>query len=594
MDATEREVVDVVSMELGMAPRPKRRRKRVLHFLLMLLFLFVAVFGGIYWFFMVRPSTEHVQPYNGEKQMIVYEGSPADEPYLLESGELLLPFEFLKEKIDPAIFWDEPTRSVIVTTQDKVLRMESGQVVAYLNKQPVHLQVPVKEVDSIRYVPLEPLKKLYPYVFRRQEQTGVLLVEKEGYAVQQAKVVSDDEAQMVRTGASNRTPIVAELSAGEVVDILGETEEWYRVLTANGISGFLPRDTVTLTQVRMVSLDRPVQAQQPVAWKPLGQKINMVWEHVVSRNPNISDIGALPGVNVVAPTWFEMKDAEGTLLNKADPSYVKWAHQRGYQVWGLVTNGFNPDWTQAVLGSFEKRDKLIAQIIHYAHMYDLDGINIDFENVYLDDKERLVQFMRELTPYLHEQGLTVSIDVTVKSTAENWSLFYDRAALAQVVDYVAVMTYDEHWASSPKAGSVASLPWTEKGLQGVLEEVPHQKLLLGVPFYTRLWSETKQADGRVKVSSKALSMTQAQKWVEERKLTPKLDEASGQLYVQYQDPKDGIVYKMWLEDATSMQKRIALVWKYNLAGVAAWRRGFEVPPIWQTIEEGLRMQPKAQ
>jgi spore germination protein YaaH len=584
-----------MSMQLEMAPRPNRKRKRRLFrsFILLMLFI-VAVFGAIYWFFMLRASTEHVLPYGGEKQVIVYEGDPTDSTYLVESGQILVPFDFLKEHIDPAIFWDEPTRSVIVTTKDKVLRMESGEVIAYLNKQPVNLLVPVKEVDGTRYVPLDPLEKLYPFSFQRKEVAEVLTVEKEGYAIQQAKVVSDDEVQMVRTGASHRTPIVAELPAGAIVDILGETEDWYRVLTAQGISGFLRKESVQLTDVREVSLERPGNSQQQAGWKPLDKKINLVWEHVVNRNPNISEIGALPGVNVVSPTWFEMKDAEGTLLNKADPAYVKWAHQRGYQVWGLVTNGFNPDWTKSVLSSYDKRDKLIAQIIHYAHLYDLDGINIDFENVYLEEKERLVQFVRELTPYLHEQGLTVSMDVTIKSSAETWSMFLDRKALAEVVDYIAVMTYDEHWASSPKAGSVASLPWVENGLQGVLEEVPPQKLLLGVPFYTRLWTETMQADGSVKVSSKALSMTRAQEWVTERKLTPKLDEQSGQLYVQYEDPKDGKVYKMWLEDATSMQKRIALVQKYNLAGVASWRRGFEVPQIWESIEDGLNGQQPAQ
>ncbi|MGG4415189.1 glycosyl hydrolase family 18 protein [Brevibacillus agri] len=583
-----------MNMQLGMAPRPRRRRRRAMRRLFALMLFLLAIFGSIYWFFVLRASTEHVQPYDGDKAVIVYEGQRADASYLLEAEQILLPFDFIKEKIDPAIFWDEPTKSVIVTTKDKVLRMESGEVVAHLNKQPVNLQVPVKEVGGTRYVPLDPLEKLYPFAFERKADTGVLTVEQEGYEIGQAKVVSDEEKQPVRVGASHRTPIVAELSAGELVDVLGQQEGYYRVLTASGIAGFLPEKSLEMASKRKVTLQHATSSEGQAAWKPNGEKVNMVWEHVVNKNPNVAQIGALPGVNVVSPTWFELKDAEGTLLNRADPAYVKWAHKRGYQVWGLVTNGFNPDWTQAVLGSYDKRDKLIAQLIHYAHLYDLDGINIDFENVYYEDKERLVQFVRELTPYLHQQGLTVSIDVTIKSNAKTWSMFFDRKALAQVVDYMAVMTYDEHWAASPKAGSVASLPWVEAGLQGVLEEVPNEKLLLGVPFYTRLWTEAKQADGTIKVSSKALSMPRAQEWVQERKLTPVLDEASGQQYVEYRDPKDGNVYKMWLEDVSSMKKRIELVKKYDLAGVASWRRGFEEPEIWPAIEEGLKSAITAQ
>ncbi|MGF9821395.1 glycosyl hydrolase family 18 protein [Brevibacillus agri] len=583
-----------MNMQLGMAPRPRRRRRRAMRRLFALMLFLLAIFGSIYWFFVLRASTEHVQPYDGDKAVIVYEGQRADASYLLEAEQILLPFDFIKEKIDPAIFWDEPTKSVIVTTKDKVLRMESGEVVAHLNKQPVNLQVPVKEVGGTRYVPLDPLEKLYPFAFEHKGDTGVLTVEQEGYEIGQAKVVSDEEKQPVRVGASHRTPIVAELSAGELVDVLGQQEGYYRVLTASGIAGFLPEKSLEMASKRKVTLQHATSSEGQAAWKPNGEKVNMVWEHVVNKNPNVAQIGALPGVNVVSPTWFELKDAEGTLLNRADPAYVKWAHKRGYQVWGLVTNGFNPDWTQAVLGSYDKRDKLIAQLIHYAHLYDLDGINIDFENVYYEDKERLVQFVRELTPYLHQQGLTVSIDVTIKSNAKTWSMFLDRKALAQVVDYMAVMTYDEHWAASPKAGSVASLPWVEAGLQGVLEEVPNEKLLLGVPFYTRLWTEAKQADGTIKVSSKALSMPRAQEWVQERKLTPVLDEASGQQYVEYRDPKDGNVYKMWLEDVSSMKKRIELVKKYDLAGVASWRRGFEEPEIWPAIEEGLKSAITAQ
>ncbi|MED2255284.1 glycosyl hydrolase family 18 protein [Brevibacillus parabrevis] len=581
-------------MQLNTVPRPRRRRGRALRRLFMLMFFLLAIFGSIYWFFVLRASTEHVQPYDGAKDVIVFEGKRMDATYLLDAEQILLPFDFIKEKIDPAIFWDEPTRSVIVTTKDKVLRMESGEVVAHLNKQPVNLQVPVKEVEGKRYVPLDPLTRLYPFAFERKADTGVLLVEQEGYEIEQAHVISGEEKQLVRVGASHRTPIVSELSSGDTVDVLGEQEGYYRVLTASGIAGFLPEKSVEMSGKRKVSLQHAGSSGEQVAWKPDGQKVNMVWEHVVSKNPNVAQIETLPGVNVIAPTWFELKDAEGTLINRADSAYVKWGHKRGYQVWGLVTNGFNPDWTQSVLGSYDKRDKLIVQLIHYAHLYDLDGINIDFENVYYEDKERLVQFVRELTPYLHQQGLTVSIDVTIKSNAKTWSMFLDRKALAEVVDYMAVMTYDEHWAASPKAGSVASLPWVEAGLQGVLEEVPNEKLLLGVPFYTRLWTEAKQADGTVKVSSKALSMPRAQEWIAERKLTPVLDKASGQQYVEYRDPKDGNVYKMWLEDVSSMAKRLELVKKYDLAGVASWRRGFEVPEIWPTIEEGLKNAITAQ
>ncbi|USG64714.1 glycosyl hydrolase family 18 protein [Brevibacillus ruminantium] len=576
-----------MSLEVGLERRTRRRKRRKRRAPLFLLLMLILVAGAGYWYFEWKPSNEQVKPYDGSKQAIVFEGELFQRPYQMEGDQILLPFEFIQEYLDPHIHWEEPSKLVIITTKDKVLRMQSGELVAYLNKKPVDLQVPVTVMDGNRYIPLAPLEKLYPYAFTRHEESGVLRVEKNGYEIQEAHVLKEKESVRLRSEPTHRSPYLAELPGGAVVDVLGEQEDYYRVLSADGISGFLPKKVIEQGEARKVTLELPKDSL-PALWKPEGKRINLTWEHVVSRNPNTAEIGSMPGVNVVSPTWFELKDAEGTLANKADPAYVKWAHQRGFQVWGLVTNGFNPDWTRTILSSYDKREKVISQILHYAYLYDLDGINIDFENVYLEEKDKLVQFIRELTPYLHQQGLVVSMDVTIKSTSDMWSRFYDRKALGEVVDYMAVMTYDEHWASSPVAGSVASLPWTENGLRGVLDEVPAEKVLLGVPFYTRLWKEAKQQDGSVKVSSKALSMPTAEKWVKERKLTPQLDEASGQLFVRYQDPADGAVYKMWLEDVSSVQKRMEIVKKYNLAGAASWRRGFEQPAIWEAMDAALQ------
>lgn len=580
-----------MDVPLRKPPRLKQKRKLWAGVFLALLLLGSGLVTAGLWLFNALPSSERVAPFDGRKNVILFQGEVQEESFLLEDGEISVPFSFIQKYIDPAIFWDEPTRSVIVTTKDKVLQMESEQLVAYLNKTPVNLQVPVKEVAGVRYVPLTPLNKIYPYQVKHITESGVLLVEKNDYAVQQGKVLSADEdqpePQPLRIGASVKKAAVGELAPDEVVDLLQEEAGWYRVQSAAGLLGFLPKEAVRLSQIRKTAVKTAEMAQETTAWKPLGGKINLAWEQVVNRNPKLADIPQMPGLNVVSPTWFELVDNQGTLGNKADPAYVKWAHGKGYKVWGLVSNGFNPDFTTAVLRDYRLRSNMIAQILQYANLYDLDGINLDFENVYIEDKARLVQFVRELTPYLHEQGLTVSMDVTIKSTSDQWSRFYDRAALAQTVDYIAVMTYDEYWASSPVAGSVASLPWTEKGLQGILEEVPAKKVLLGVPFYTRLWTEVKQADGTVKVTSKALSMERAEAWVKERKLTPQPDAKTGQLFVSYTDPTDGATYKMWLEDSGSMAKRIELVKKYDLAGVAAWRRGFEQPKIWTTIAEGL-------
>ncbi len=575
---------------LNRSPRFRRRRRPVLFKLLVFVVIAVLTAAGI-WYVGSLPSSEHTKPFAGRTNVIVYHGNVYPDSYLVQNNQILLPFDFIKSNIDPSIFWDEASQSVIVTTKDKVLRMESDKLVAFLNKTPVTLRVPVQEVNGKRYVPYSPLEKLYPFQMKQMEANQVVVIEKNGDAVQQGKVQALPDRKnapvVLRQGASLKQPIVAELPLHSVVDIVREEAGWYLVQTADGIVGYLPKELVSLTEIRKVVLQQ-VEPKVNAPWKPLGEKISLVWEHVTGRNPDTAEIPELQGLHVVSPTWFELIDNQANLGNKADLGYVKWAHARGYQVWGLVSNGFNPDFTHALLSDFRLREKFIGQVLQYAQMYELNGINLDFENVYLKDKELLVQFVRELTPYLHEQKLTVSMDVTVKSESDRWSRFYDRAALAGIVDYVAVMTYDEHWASSPEAGSVASLPWTEAGLKGALEEIPKKKLLLGIPFYTRLWKEEKQADGSIKVTSKAYSMPKIEKWLNERQVKPVLDAKTGQMYASYVDPKDGATYKVWLEDQNSIKRRIQLVHQYDLAGIAAWRRGFESPDIWATIKDSLR------
>ncbi len=136
----------------------------------------------------------------------------------------------------------------------------------------------------------------------------------------------------------------------------------------------------------------------------------------------------------------------GPIQNLASVDYVKWAKQKGYQVWGLFSNNFDPDLTHAVLNDFETRQNLIRQLLYYSQMYELNGYNIDFENVRMEDGPLLTQFIREATPYFHEAGLYVSVDVTFISSSGNWSQFYEREKLSEIVDYIVVMAYDEHWA----------------------------------------------------------------------------------------------------------------------------------------------------
>jgi len=555
----------------------------------------------------LKPGTERIEPdFGGNPKPVFHAGTMLEDPAAGSGDGLMLTLETVRQLFDPYLYHEPSTDSVILTTADKVVRMKTDQLTAFVNEEPVQLAFPLTVVDDELYVPLAVLEPYYRFTWIESGKTGAVLLFREGDVLQWARVrpaaaaagifpgigtagadaVPDVAA--LRTAADHKAPIALDLADGERVLILGDEGGWYRVQTTDGWIGYVAKNEAVLEAPEVIRGERREDPYVP--WKPVGGKINLTWEHVVSRNPDTSAIGDMPGLNVVSPTWFYLADDEGNVGNKASHAYVRWAHERGYQVWALFSNDFDPDRTRAVLSDYDKRMKVIRQLLHYAETYRLQGINIDFENVYMEDGPKLTQFVRELTPWLHEQGLVVSIDVTIRGGSPMWSLFLDRRALGETVDYMAVMTYDQHWASSPVAGSVAELSWTEKGIADIIREdgVPPSKLLLGVPFYTYIWTEEKE-NGKTKVKSRAVGMTFMNNLIEEKGLVPVFDEKAGQDYVEYEE--DGKRIRVWLENEKSMRARMEIVNKYGLAGVASWRRGLESPDIWTVMKETLEKRP---
>ncbi|EHM10666.1 putative glycosyl hydrolase [Thermanaerovibrio velox DSM 12556] len=314
---------------------------------------------------------------------------------------------------------------------------------------------------------------------------------------------------------------------------------------------------------------------------PLEHPFSLVWDPLYRTDPHLDP--SFPSVSVVSPSWFKVRP-DGEVEFTGRLSYVEGAHRLGVRVWPLVHNGFDPGATKAFLNDPTAVNRAVGRIVAYCSLLGLDGINLDFENMDPADKDAYSAFVRAVAERLRPLGLKTSVDVTVESTSAFWSRCYDRRALGEAADYVMVMTYDEHWGKSPVAGSVASLPWVQRGLEGLLRSVPGDKLLLGLPFYTRVWEESPSGGG-VKVRSKALSMGTAESKVQENQAQVRWLEEAGQFYAEYL--RDGKRYRIWLEEERSLGLKASLVPRYGLAGVAAWRRGFERPEVWGAIHNSM-------
>lgn len=535
--------------------------------------------------FEIFPNPLHKDPdWKGLTKPIFIKGEILPYSAIGTGDSLQLPLPVLQEQIDPKIRYEEATQSVILTTDRNLVQLQSGSKDAQLNMKSVQLRFAPQQEGDILYVPLAPLKETYGINVYEDPTTGAVMLLKAGEKVQYAHTVTggSDQTVALRAEADIHSRIYKDVPDNARLRIWETGEGWYTVQLDNGYVGYMQSDNVVLDDLETVSVPQMPDSRVNRDWA--GKKVNLTWEAVYERQPDTTKIGELPGVNVVSPTWFEIVDNTGNVRSKADMHYVNWAHNRNKEVWGLVTNNFDADMTTGALSTYENRSRVISQLLEYANLYQLDGINIDFESVHTKDGPNVTQFVRELRPLALQKNLVLSMDVTPKSNSELWSKFLDREALAPSLDYMMLMAYDEHWAASPKSGSVASLPWVEKAVNRVLEEdeVPANKLILGVPLYARVWTE-KTEDGQTKVSSKALGMNGIAELIKEKKLSPKLDSSTGQNYVEYQ--QDGALKRIWIEDEVSLQARVELAQKLNLGGVASWTRSLGDDRAWSTLSK---------
>lgn len=549
---------------------------------LLSILLAIILAAGLLGYIFFRPNTQMVSFNDSGATYLVIgdELIKEDNPAIVEDENIYLSYPVVKQFIDSKFYWDESNEIAIFTSYDKVIRIKVDEVTAMVNGRPVEIDAPLRVYGGIPYIPIKLFAEYYGVSLNYNKETDVVTLDFGTSYLKQAETINDKGH--IRTKPTRKAPLlVKEIETGESMRVFEEYEKWYKVRTEKGIVGYIEKKFVKVMYDELENEKQNITENKDSS----GEKINLVWEYFYSKNSKINNLSTIDGLDIVSPTWFSIVDDNGTIKDKVNTNYINWAHKNGYQVWGLVNNSFNPDITHSILNDSIKREKVIQELLEYYIRYNLDGINIDFENVYLKDKDLLTQFVRELTPMFREKGLTISMDVTIKSLSENWSLCYDRQALGEVVDYVAVMTYDQHWASSPEPGSVAQYTWVENGLKGILEEVPSEKVLLGLPFYTRLW-KIENVNGEKKVTSQALSMGKAASILSENNATIIWDEESGQYYGEY--VKGDTQYKIWLEDERSINLKSSLVLKYNLAGVASWRRGFEKEEIWQVLKENLK------
>lgn len=375
----------------------------------------------------------------------------------------------------------------------------------------------------------------------------------------------------------SKTPIIG-IEKNKLLYVFPTDSKSLYVVGEDNLAGYME-----ITGSENIVAQKGEQRLQMEIEKDAPEHIVMTWEAVYSYNPDTAKIGPMGKLNVISPTWYELSDASGKVASKASKDYVSWAKSNNYQVWALASNAFDKDLTHAFLNDLNARKHFINVMIEEARINGYEGINIDFENVYLEDKEALTHFIHELSVYMNNAGIILSMDVTVMGGSDTWSKCYDHEKLGKIVDFLIIMSYDEYWASSPISGPVSSYDWVKHHLEQISEIVSPEKLVMGIPLYTRVWREFPSSEiaNQYTTKSSAIGMEAQNALIEKYNLVPLWDDTDKLYYVTFFEENAQV--KMWIENAQTIDAKLDIVNDLNLRGAAMWRRGFETQDIWDVF-----------
>ena len=554
-----------------------RRRKghgcAVTVLVLMLLLMAAGGAGGYIYMRKYMPSDElsdkaKVFGIKGSQVALLLDNELQEEKGIYEDGQVYLPVGWVNEYLNQRFYWDEGEKLLVYALPESIVYADED---AQGEKGPLF-----KVTDDGMYLSLG-LVVNYTDIRTRSFATSQIkrvFIDTlwEPYDTAEVK-----KAGHVREKGGVKSPILTELEQGEQVDVLETMEKWSRVRTEDGYIGYIEnrrldgREQVTPES----SFEAPVYTSIS-----MDEKVRLGFHQVTRQEANNtleSYVSVTKDMNVIVPTWFNVISDDGTYNSLASKEYVDKAHEMGLQVWAMVENVSTQESvknlnTKTLMSSTSTRRKLIENLMKEADTYGFDGFNLDFESLKAEAGPHYVQFIRELSVSCRQKGLVLSVDNYVPSP---YSAFYNRREQGIVADYVIVMGYDEHYAGGD-AGSVASISYVKDGIENTLKEVPKEKVINAVPFYTRVWTVNEG-----KTTSKAYGIADARQWVADTHVDLTWDQELGQFYGSTVNG-NGEQY-IWMEDEKSMALKIGLVKDFDLAGVACWKLGFESSDIWDIV-----------
>lgn len=576
----------------------RRRRNLIIKMSLVIILAVLAVIAAFVWK-RYSPTKEKydLNKYYGieqEGQVAITVDNQVVEPHgMVSDGKVYVQYDVVRNYINSRFYWDPNENVLLYTLPNDMVTVEVGSKDYSVSKEKKSEDyVILKTEGSTAYIALDFVQQYTNIEYELYDDPSRVMIISDWGETTVATVKRDTQ---VRYQGGVKSPVLTELNKKDEVTIIESEENWKKVRTKDGFIGYVKNNALKKEETKTISRDFEEQEFNSIT---KDYTINMAWHNVTNSDANstvLQRIAESKGLTTIAPTWFHVSDTDGNLDSIASADYVNYAHQSNIEVWAAVRDfdgGISSyEESYEVLSYTSKRENLINQLISEALRVGIDGINVDFEKISEECGEHYIQFIRELSVRCRQNGIVLSVDNYVP---KGYNMQYDRKEQGIVADYVVIMGYDEHFSGSPEAGSVSSYNFVKEGIEETLKEVPAEKIISGIPFFTRLWEETPKTDEELKeqegtdqaeytmnVTSQALDMASAQAKVAEAGAEITWDEETQQNYATW--TVENTTYEIWLEDEQSIEPKLKLMKDNKLAGTAAWALGQESSEVWNLI-----------